>query len=39
MDIAATKLELMQQLMSIVDEKTLRKFSNGRKMLQKLVKE
>jgi len=25
MDIAATKLELMRQLMSIVDEKTLRK--------------
>lgn len=28
MDIAATKLELMQQLMSIVDEKTLRKVAS-----------
>ena len=28
MDIAATKLELMQQLMSIMDEKTLRKVAS-----------
>ena len=28
MDIATTKLELMQQLMSIVDEKTLRKVAD-----------
>ena len=28
MDIAATKLELMQQRMSIVDEKTLRKVAS-----------
>jgi len=28
MDIAATKLELMQQLMSIADDKTLRKVVN-----------
>lgn len=28
MDISATKLELMQQLMSIVDEKTLRKVAS-----------
>jgi len=28
MDIAATKLELMRQLMSIVDEKTLRKVAS-----------
>ncbi len=28
MDSAATKLELMQQLMSIVDDKTLRKVAN-----------
>lgn len=28
MDIATTKLELMRQLMSIMDEKTLRKVAN-----------